>query len=313
MICPTLNGSRCVWCVHPPCTSCCVDMSRTPCTHACIHGYVLCRPASVPQLESMVAVPPPAASVTASVTSPSDSMLLIVVVCLGFYMLSATISAAIGALMHLSGAAAVQCSQAPLCQATVPSCGMHAGTFHFLCGIACVRACVDCRASACWLCTLTSLCVLHNACCSRPACGPPGRSLQYATRGAANWTSAGILDTFDIMRLPLAYEIEEPNKGKGGKKQGSSSVVYVPWDGPDASYIPVNMVKVLRPGFLEAGLVVRRPLIQPEGDLSIISVTSPGLDAAAQRLPNNGHGGNGSSSSNGNGRANGSTDGTNKS
>jgi hypothetical protein len=30
-------------------------------------------------------------------------MLMIVMVCLGFYMLSATISAAIGAIMHLSG------------------------------------------------------------------------------------------------------------------------------------------------------------------------------------------------------------------
>lgn len=60
------------------------------------------RPASLPQLESMVSIPPQA-SVTASVTSPNDSMLMIVLVCLGFYMLSATISAAIGVIMHLSG------------------------------------------------------------------------------------------------------------------------------------------------------------------------------------------------------------------
>jgi hypothetical protein len=54
----------------------------------------------------MVSIPPQA-SVTASVTSPNDSMLMIVLVCLGFYMLSATISAAIGAIMHLSGGPAL--------------------------------------------------------------------------------------------------------------------------------------------------------------------------------------------------------------
>uniref|UniRef100_A0A383V388 Uncharacterized protein n=1 Tax=Tetradesmus obliquus TaxID=3088 RepID=A0A383V388_TETOB len=195
---------------------------------------ILPRPASLPQLESMVSIPPQA-SVTASVTSPNDSMLMIVLVCLGFYMLSATISAAIGVIMHLSG-----------------------------------------------------------------------RSLNTTTRGAGSWTAGGIMDTFDIMRLPLAYEIDEPAGSSSGRPQ---TVSYIPWDGPEPAYIPVNMVKVLQPGMLEAGLVVKQPLMQPDAtDLSIISVTSsPGQqqlsDEMLQRL--NGNGG----STNGNGKSNGRSNG----
>jgi uncharacterized membrane protein YgcG len=184
----------------------------------------------------------PQASVTAaSVAGTNDSMLLIVAVCLAFYAVSATVSAAIGAVMHLSG-----------------------------------------------------------------------RSLQYATRGAANWSSAGILDTFDIMRLPLAYEIEEPvppGRGGGGAAVsamaagGGGGVVYVPWDGPESSYIPVSMVKVMQPGLREAGLVARPSMLRHESsNLRIISVTRRDDDAqppTSQELP----GGNGNGNGNGNGKS----------
>ncbi|KAF6265205.1 hypothetical protein COO60DRAFT_1623901 [Scenedesmus sp. NREL 46B-D3] len=127
------------------------------------------RPANLPQLERMVSIPPQA-SVTASAASPNDSMAMIVLVCLGFYALSATISAAIGAIMHLSG-----------------------------------------------------------------------RPLNKGSRGAASWTDGGIMDTFDIMRLPLAYEIDEPASKISGSSQ---SVTYIPWDGPEAAYIPVSLAKL---------------------------------------------------------------------
>lgn len=75
------------------------------------------------------------------------------------------------------------------------------------------------------------------------------------------------------MQLPLAYEVEEPAaSGTVVRKE----VIYKPWDGPESSYIPVNMVKVLEPGLREAGLVVRKTLLQAETDLSIISVNTPG-------------------------------------
>jgi hypothetical protein len=114
------------------------------------------------------------------------------------------------------------------------------------------------------------------------------------------------MDTFDIMRLPLAYELDEP-AGSGR----SQTVQYIPWDGPEPAYIPVNMVKVLQPGMLEAGLVVRQPLMQPDAtNLSIISVTSsPGQqqlpDEALQRLNGN------CGSTNGNGKGNGRSNGSN--
>lgn len=85
-------------------------------------------------------------------------------------------------------------------------------------------------------------------------------------RGAANWTaSAGILD--DIMRLPLAYELEGDSSGSS-KAVADSSITYVPWDGPESSYIPVSMVKVLRPGRRESGLAASSMRLNP--DLSIV-------------------------------------------
>jgi hypothetical protein len=64
-----------------------------------------CRSAAgVAQLEAQLVVMAPEAAAVGSVRpSSNDSMLLIVAVCLGFWMLSATISAGIGAIMKLSG------------------------------------------------------------------------------------------------------------------------------------------------------------------------------------------------------------------
>lgn len=66
---------------------------------------------------------------------------------------------------------------------------------------------------------------------------PPGRSVAYASGsgGGAGWTSAGVMDTLDIMRLPLAYD-EEPT-GSGIKSATRDNVTYLPWEGPD-TYIP---------------------------------------------------------------------------
>jgi hypothetical protein len=122
------------------------------------------------------------------------------------------------------------------------------------------------------------------------------------------------MDTFDIMRLPLAYEIDEPSRSsKGSSKSSSGGITYVPWDGPEASYIPVNMVKVLRPGFREAGLVAKPSMLQPEKSLSIISVEtgSRSKDGTADSAPGMPMNGNGHKSNGSNGR-NSSDGGTDK-
>lgn len=108
------------------------------------------------------------------------------------------------------------------------------------------------------------------------------------------------------MRLPLAYEIEEPSRTRPGRSV-RREVIYQPWDGPQ-SYIPINMVKVLEPGLREAGLVMRNTLLPPSEDLSIVSVT--GRDVAdAGDVPSNGTNGQGAERDNGhsNGHSNGSS------
>lgn len=129
--------------------------------------------------------------------------------------------------------------------------------------------------------------------------------MSHGMRAAGSWTSAGILDTFDIMRLPLAYEIEEP--AVSGTAVRQPEVIYKPWDGPESSYIPVSMVKVLEPGLREAGLVVRKTLLQPSDDLSIISITESGnkLNDNGGLMTSNGGGSNGK-----NGHGNGITNGS---
>lgn len=53
--------------------------------------------------------------------------------------------------------------------------------------------------------------------------------------GGAGWTTAGVMDTMDIMSLPLTYE-EEPAV-RAVNKPARENVIYAPWEGPDA-YIP---------------------------------------------------------------------------
>ncbi|KAF8069574.1 hypothetical protein HT031_001691 [Scenedesmus sp. PABB004] len=185
------------------------------------------------QREALVVAPQ--ATVTGGVARTHDSMFTIVAVCLGFYAVSATISAAIGAV-----------------------------------------------------------------------CALVGRPLSRGTRSAASWGSGNVLDTLDIMRLPLAVEFESPPPRRAAPARGGGGGdVLLPWDGPEA-YVPVSMVKVLSPGLNEAGLALRRPL-EGAGDLTIISITDPAasaglLDGDAGASGGATHGGAGGG---GNGRANG--------
>lgn len=119
-------------------------------------------------------------------------------------------------------------------------------------------------------------------------CTHAGRSLKSGTHAAGGWGSAGILDTFDIMRLPLAHEMDD--QARAGTPVGGD-VIYKPWDGPESSYIPINMVKVLKPGLREAGLVMHRTLLQPDEDLSIIGITKAAQNGEASGpISSNGNG-----------------------
>lgn len=67
--------------------------------------------------------------------------------------------------------------------------------------------------------------------------------MAYASSNAG-WTSAGVMDTLDIMQLPLAFEEEPLSSSSSGSVSIRSAtrdtnVTYLPWDGPD-TYIPGN-------------------------------------------------------------------------
>ena len=126
------------------------------------------------------------------------------------------------------------------------------------------------------------------------------------------------------MRLPLAYELEGGRTvsayssspyGSSSSSKSPGEFVYVPWDGPSSSYLPVSMVTVLRPGRREAGLMTSKAKSKINPDLSIVTVFTEdeekeeGMSAAGQDTGSmggngNGKGGNGTGSNgNGNGKS----------